>query len=419
MVDNLRVVTWAVAAALLAGSAARAQTASGLQPFQDFVAGLRAAQAEPYLAPKQAIARAADFNEMRAHLLRLYDGVRVRHSYALDSQVFDCVPIAQQPSLRLSGETAPAAPPPVPPGGSPSEGAPDLPPNSFDAYGNAQACADGEIPMRRVTLDEMSRFKNLRDFFKKEPQSDAATETHKYAYELDYRNNYGGYSVMSLWKPVINTALTEVFSLSQHWYTAGSGSTTQTAEVGWQNFPQKYGVNKPVQFVYWTADDYVDTGCYNLDCPGFVQTSSKLHLGAGYSAYSVAGGTLREIGMGYYFYKGNWWMSLGGEFTWVGYIKGTSYSGGGMSNHSTLSEWGGEVVGATRWPPMGSGKFAAAGLHEAAYHRSIMWRSSGDKLSNVKLTPEDPAPKCYSTKTFDEPNWGRYFFFGGPGGSDC
>ena len=256
MAEGSRILACASAAALLAGAAAaQAQTAARLQPFQDFVAGLKAAQAEPYLAPRQAVAGAAEFSAMRAHLLSLYDGVTVRHSYAFDGQVFDCVPIAEQPSLRLNGASAPAPPPPRPPGVSPSEGAFALPPNSFDAYGNAQACAGGEIPMRRVTLDEMSRFPTLRDFFRKEPQSRAATATHKYAYELENLDTYGGYSVMSLWKPHIDTALTEVFSLSQHWYVGGSGSATQTAEVGWQNYPQKWGVNEPVQFVYWTADD--------------------------------------------------------------------------------------------------------------------------------------------------------------------
>src|SRR5208282_2010268 len=100
--------------------------------------------------------------------------------------------------------------------------------------------------------------------------------------------------------PKVKNSLTEVFSLSQHWYLAGSGGHFQTAEVGWQNYPGKYGVDKPVQFVYWTADDYSATGCYNLDCPGFVQTESTLHLGAGFPHYSVNGGPPVEIGMGYY-----------------------------------------------------------------------------------------------------------------------
>jgi len=111
---------WAAAALMLAAGAAKAQTA-GVEPFQDFVAALKTATAEPYLAPRQAIVSAAEFGAMRDHLLRLYDGVTVRHSYVFGGQVFDCVPIAQQPSLRLSGRLAPASPPPSPPGGAPAQ----------------------------------------------------------------------------------------------------------------------------------------------------------------------------------------------------------------------------------------------------------------------------------------------------------
>jgi hypothetical protein len=52
----------------------------------------------------------------------------------------------------------------------------------------------------------------------------------------------------------------------------GNGSTLQTAEVGWQVYPQKYGNSYPTLFIYWTADGYNRTGCYNLDCSAFIQT---------------------------------------------------------------------------------------------------------------------------------------------------
>jgi hypothetical protein len=36
-----------------------------------------------------------------------------------------------------------------------------------DAFGNAQYCAPGYIPMRRVTLDDLVRYQTLDDFFNK------------------------------------------------------------------------------------------------------------------------------------------------------------------------------------------------------------------------------------------------------------
>lgn len=36
----------------------------------------------------------------------------------------------------------------------------------------------------------------------------------------------------------------------------------------------------PVYFVYFTANDYASTGCYDLDCAGFLQTNPSIALGA-------------------------------------------------------------------------------------------------------------------------------------------
>jgi Neprosin len=399
-----------------------------MQPFAAFVDELKAAQADNFVArpsvaqpavvqPSRSVSDASEFEKMRKHLLARYAGVTVRHSYALDEQVFDCVPILQQPSLRAAGVTQVASPPPFSPG-PPRVSVLTLPPGSHDQFGNLQSCQDGEIPMRRVTLDEMTRFRTLHEFLQKEPS--AAAPSHKYAYEYQDVANYGGYSILSLWKPGVNTLVGEIFSLAQHWYEGTSPSApVQTAEVGWQVYPQKYNTKKPVLFVYWTADGYNSTGCYNLDCPGFVQTDKHLHLGAAFHQYSIDGSPSVEIDVGYYYYNGNWWLGYGGTNTWVGYIPATVYNGGQLSKFANEIVFGGETVGATKWPKMGSGQFAQSGATEAAYQRSIMYRDSTGATYNASLTAVDPSPKCYTTDSSGAPMWGVYFFFGGPGGKSC
>jgi hypothetical protein len=50
--------------------------------------------------------------------------------------------------------------------------------------------------------------------------------------------------------------------------------------------PQLYGDNSPRFFTYWTTDAYQTTGCYNLLCSGFVQTNSRIAMGAAISPTS-------------------------------------------------------------------------------------------------------------------------------------
>src|SRR5208337_4760944 len=107
-------------------------------------------------------------------------------------------------------------------------------------------------------------------------------------------NCTGGSSYLNIWNP---TTVSGGMSLSQQWYTAGSFSnnTIQTVEGGWQVLPSKYLDNGTHLFIYWTADAYQHTGCYNLDCQAFVQVDPTWVLGGSISPVSTTGGTQYEI----------------------------------------------------------------------------------------------------------------------------
>jgi hypothetical protein len=68
-----------------------------------------------------------------------------------------------------------------------------------------------------------------------------------------------------------------------------------------------------VLFIYWTADDYTSTGCYNLECPAFVQTNNQVVLGApNWTGASVPGG--QQVWYDVEWIRdpsGNWWLSHG------------------------------------------------------------------------------------------------------------
>lgn len=406
--------------------------------------------------PRVRVADDEAFGEMQAYVTDLHRGVEAVHSFEdAAGSVFDCVPIEHQPSL--SGQTGPLPQPPdlrpVMRGEPPRAGSPAVRPEAEepprDRHGNVMQAPPGTIPLRRVTLGELVRFRTLSDFSRKEPgpragrgeppASPAATRTrtrarakpsapstdtgqnHRYAYTHQTVDAIGAHNALSVYSPVVGA--TQIFSLAQHWYTAGTGTGHQTLEVGWQVYPTKYGHAQPVLFIFWTADNYATTGAYNLDQPGFVQTNSAWTIGGALSPSSVQGGQQMEIEVAVYLFAGNWWIYLGGlaAANAVGYYPTSLYSGGAMATKATEILFGGETVCKSgSWPGMGSGAMASAGWRQAAYQRDIFYFPAGGGSAWASLTPEQPSPGCYTLALGSSPSpWNIYFFFGGPGAGNC
>jgi len=135
--------------------------------FNNFLQSVKNAQARDFLTRTASkIKDAAAFEEMRQYILSLYQGVTVKHSYVLDSQTFDCVPIEQQPSLRTLGSNKLASPRLAAPKG------PQAPLGvATDRFGNSLGCKERTVPIRRMTLEQLSNFRTLQDFFHKAPES--------------------------------------------------------------------------------------------------------------------------------------------------------------------------------------------------------------------------------------------------------
>src|SRR5438270_1120948 len=161
---------------------------TGFSSLYTFIESLQSASYAEFAARADSrIAHEDAFSEMRAHILGLYEGVEAPHSFMDETgAIFDCIPVEQQPSLRGSAERVPSAPdlpplaPDLPGGTTAGEGDQDerrdnladtaLAPERRDAYGNVMHCPEGTIPMRRVTLEDLSRFGTLQDFFAKGPR---------------------------------------------------------------------------------------------------------------------------------------------------------------------------------------------------------------------------------------------------------
>lgn len=428
-------------AAMSVASAQDAASQPKFVPFTEFVQSIGSTQASDVMAaPAAKVADNAAVAQMQQHLLSLYKGVNVTHSFVLGSQTVDCVPVNEQPTVHGMGLKTIATAPGIPTAPAAVETSQSKPlpldaqipeGQTVDASGNSLTCEEGSIPIRRVTLQEMARFASLREFFQKGPNGAGhppipgefvapATDAHKYAFAYQYVNNWGDNDDINLWRPYVYTDIGEIFALAQSW-TIGTGSTTQTAEVGWQNYPARVGTENSVPFIYYTADGYQTTGCYDLTCSAFVQVNKSLIFGVPWAPqyYSVSHGAQWELDFTWEFYAGNWWLRYGS--TWIGYYPGSVYLGGQLTKYSNLLEFGSESVGSTVWPGEGSGMWASGGWEYAGYQRELYYIAPNTTYSTYwdSLTPDQPSPACYTITTPNyASNWGIYFFFG-PGGAGC
>ncbi len=140
------------------------QTQQKVTPFAEFIRGVKHAEAQQFLhKPGAEVKDTAAFEQMREYILKLYEGVHVQRSYIIGTQTVDCVPESEQPSVRAQRTKEIAAPPPIP----------VSPPDDTKRAVSAQGCGTGTIPMRRITLEELTRFQTLDDYLHKAPHGRA------------------------------------------------------------------------------------------------------------------------------------------------------------------------------------------------------------------------------------------------------
>ncbi|XP_009631031.1 protein neprosin [Nicotiana tomentosiformis] len=298
---------------------------------------------------------------------------------------------------------------------------------------NGQRCPKGTVPIRRSKVHDVLRAKSLYDFGKKKRHGlplarrvDAPDvvsgngHEHAIAYTGTSQEIYGAKATINVWDPSIEVV--NEFSLSQIWVLSGSfdGSDLNSIEAGWQVSPELYGDSRPRLFTYWTSDAYQATGCYNLLCAGFVQTNSRIAIGAAISPVSSVEGNQYDVTI--LIWKdpklGNWWMVFG-DNTLVGYWPAELFTH--LADRATMVEWGGEVVnsranGEHTSTQMGSGHFAEDGFRKASYFRNLEIVDSDNSLSSaqdISILAENT--NCYDIKSDYNIEWGTHFYYGGPG----
>ncbi|TVU17334.1 hypothetical protein EJB05_33359 [Eragrostis curvula] len=390
--------------------------------------------------------------------------VSVKTIESPDGDVIDCVPTHQQPAFehpKLRGHKPESEPSERPRSSSVHSDA-DA---SATADGNVEqglpqawtlsgeSCPEGTIPVRRTTEADVLRASSVRRFGMKARGSggfarrDSTGSGHEVGHltcwtpvmitetDVDVHcavvdgvvqhavgyvsggSFYGAKASLNVW-PAQVASQTE-FSLSQIWVISGAfGNDLNTIEAGWQVSPQLYGDNSPRFFTYWTNDAYRETGCYNLFCAGFVQTSNRVVAGAAISPISSYAG--RQFDITILIWKdpkqGHWWLQLNGAL--VGYWPSQLFTH--LGARADMVQFGGEVAAAATphhtTTQMGSGRFAAEGYARAAYFRNaqvVDWDNGLVPAAGLRLLAD--RPECYDIAGATGGAWGVYFYYGGPG----
>lgn len=366
-----------------------------------------------------------NYRRIKAHLRRL-NKPSVKTIQSPDGDIIDCVPTHLQPAFDhplLRGQK-PLEPPERPRGHRRDTNSME---ESFQTWRfTGESCPGETIPIRRTREEDLLRASFVQSFGRKSGsrfiRRDSESGGHEHA--VGYVSGdqyYGAKATLNVWAPKV-TASSE-FSLSQIWVISGTfGEDLNTIEAGWQISPELYGDDFPRFFTYWTTDEYQATGCYNLLCSGFIQTNSRVAIGAAIQPASTYDGGQFDISI--LIWKdpnhGNWWLELGsGEL--IGYWPSLLFSR--LADHAGMVQFGGEVVntqpsGYHTSTGMGSGHSARGGFRRSSYFRNLQlvdWDNSLVPAAGIRLLADHPA--CYDIVGGVNRVWGNYFYYGGPGRS--
>ncbi|XP_004509630.1 protein neprosin-like [Cicer arietinum] len=356
------------------------------------------------------------------HLQRI-NKPAVKTIHSPDGDIIDCVMFHNQPAFDhpLLKDHKPASPPKLPKG--------YIEDNSSDIFQlwslSGESCPEGTIPIRRTREEDILRAGSISKFgkklsdFRKDANSDNQVE---YAIQtVTDEAIYGAKATINVWSPYIETK--NEFSASKVWITSGppDNQNRNSIEFGWQASPSLYGDNRARVTVYWTADGYKKTGCYNLLCSGFIQTNHKIALGSGISPVSTYNGIQYAITL--MVWKSsedeNWWLKWGSGGLPLGYWPSSLFTY--LKEYANDVQFGGaikniKITGSHTFTQMGSGHFAGEDYGKAAHFKNIQLVHADDALVPFRAHSTDISfPDCYNLKDGYGGDWGSYFYYGGPG----
>jgi hypothetical protein len=422
---------------------------------------------------------AREFERMKGYLIQYYEGVSPTVSFQdAAGSTIDCLPFQQQPTAKAAqqmGIVPKSQLPPPPVVTVPTRSAPAPMAGGMPAQITSTTPAPpGSVPIRRVTLQELTQRGSLDQYFRKGPPNfvdarpDFGTVTPQAppvpvtgplssvipaGAVIPERHLHAGFqfgpfqqpnvisgasSTLNVWDPNPGPG---VMSLSQQWILCNVRTSTtiplQTIESGWQVFsPTIGGSLNAILFIFFNPDGYNPARrgyVSDQNHFGFIGASgAQWAPGVALSPVSVRGGS--QFGVVMVWTRedsgpnaGDWNFYMGtspSNLSAVGYFPGQLYSA--LSRGADFIQFGGEVasaVGATATGPMGSGVMPSdaslSNFGNVAFQSQLKLQPTGSTaftdVDESVLLPIAEVPQLYSAAFGSSSDFGKYFFFGGAG----
>lgn len=289
----------------------------------------------------------------------------------------------------------------------------------FQSWRRYGQCPENTVPIRRMKRDDLLRARSAGRFSRLShrtgpypilPHNDYGPEYARAGLQGElYR---GANAVIDVWSPSIEVGDVSKASIT---LISGSGLDINLIEAGWTVDRRLYNDDKPRFTACWTSDDFTETGCFNLECSGFVQTSNQVGLSASIEPVSTYGGDRFAFYLAIHQDSStkNWWLTFEEEM--VGYFPNSLFSN--LGDGANFIFWGGTVstLTAESDPKMGSGHFPEENYALASEIKQIKYLDSAWALQRpTKLDMIRQQPNC-SNLTLGDDNSGVYLSYGGPG----
>ncbi|XP_004143037.3 uncharacterized protein LOC101203978 [Cucumis sativus] len=295
------------------------------------------------------------------------------------------------------------------------------------------SCPKETIPIRRIRKHVQLKANSVYSYGKKRPtplleiaqlsnsrSSHFLLKNHSKAILLAVGDNFNGAKGdIKVCNP--NVEFDDEYSTSQVALLTGPYYNYEAIESGWAVNPGVYGDRQTRLFVYWTVDASHKTGCFDLTCPGFVQTSNEIALGSAIYPISTSTDLPFEITMFLFrdFETNNWWVQYGESIN-IGYWPSELFKA--LKYTAETVQWGGEVYSTKLGGPphtgtgMGNGKFPDYISGDSGWVKRIRVRDNSMILKFPNFVEHySDEYDCYDVDFIREYLDDPELYYGGPG----